>query len=114
MPTRDEFLKLVSLKEEKAKKESAFRNTMLKQAAVKADYLTKNEHWDFYLSALQAKLDDAVRNKVEWMERAARAFAQDDIKFAQLNFAIYDDRCKTLEEVMGLPNALITAKEHTQ
>ena len=108
---RKDFLTLLDKRKEGEAKVLAFNKELLKQSAVKAQYLTQNEHWDHYLSLLQAKLDEAHLNKLEWMERAASALEPVDIKVAQLNYAIFADRVKTLEECMSLPQTLITTNK---
>lgn len=58
-PNRHEFEKLMTLKAEQGKKLHEAHLSLVKQAAVKVDFVTKNEHWDYYLSLLQPKLDQA-------------------------------------------------------
>ncbi len=113
MPTREEFLKLVAMKEEKAKKEHGASLAIVKQVALKLDYVTKNEHWDYYLELLQAKLDEAKVNEVDWMTKCAIANGADDWHVAQRNYFGWQERTRTLEEVMGLPTSLMNVSKES-
>jgi hypothetical protein len=110
MPERADFLKLLEKKKEGEAKAHAFRQELLKQASVKAEHLTKNEHWDFFLSLMQAKLDEATVASVEWMERCALANTDADWHIAQRAYFEWKSRVQTLEEVMSLPITLTSAK----
>lgn len=90
-----------------AQKEASFlQGQYLKQAAVKADLLTQHDGWDYFLSVLQAKLDEAKAEEFEWMQKSAVALSELDCKIAQLNYAIRRARVEVLEEVMALPGKM--------
>lgn len=107
--TSDEWKRLLAVKEQKARKELHNHSLLLKSAAVKAEHLTKDPNWDHFLGILQPKLDEAMQQKMEWMEKCAHAFGENDIKMAQWNYVLYAERVKVLEEVMSLPATLISA-----
>ena len=111
MIDRKDYLALLDKRKEGEAKVQAFNKELLKQSAVKSQYLTNNEHWDDYLSRLQAKLDEAQVERLGWMEKSACALTEVDVKVAQLNFAIFNERVRCLEECMSLPQTLISANK---
>lgn len=114
MIDKNEFLKLQELKRVKEEKVKVLNGALLKQAALKMEYVTKNEHWDFYLQHLQAKLEEANLGKLEWLERCGLANAESDWHQAQRQYLVFADRVKTLEEVMSLPATLLQASQSVQ
>lgn len=91
---------------ERERQAALMQEQYLKQAAVKADLLMQHEGWDFFLSVLQAKLNEAKAEQFAWMEKAACALMDHDIKYAQMNHAIYRDRVALLEELIALPSKM--------
>ena len=106
-PDRKDFLAHIQKKEEKAAEFKAFQAEALRQATVKAQHLTSDEKWDYFLSLLQARLEEATNQKIEWMEKCSIALADTDVKVAQINFAVWNERARLLDEIMNLPKAII-------
>jgi hypothetical protein len=82
------------------------QSVQIRQAKVKADLLTQHEGWDFFLSMLQAKAEEAKNEEFEWMQKSAVALSELDCKIAQLNYAIRRARVELLEEIMAIPSTL--------
>ena len=111
-PNRHEFEKLMTLKAEQGKKLHEAHLSLVKQAAVKVDFVTKNEHWDYYLSLLQPKLDQARSEELQWLANTAEAHKAEDFHVAQRNYFSWRSKREALEEVMELPAKLL-ATSHT-
>jgi len=110
-PNRHEFEKLMTLKAEQGKKLHEAHLSLVKQAAVKAAFVTKNEHWDYYLSLLQPKLDQARSEELQWLANSAEANEPRDWHIAQRNYFSWKSRRETLEEAMELPSKLLAASQ---
>ena len=110
-PNRHEFEKLMTLKAEQGKKLHETHLSMVKQAALKKDYVTKHEHWDYYLRLLQPKLDQARSEELQWLANSAEANEARDWHIAQRNYFSWKSRRETLEEAMGLPGKLLAASQ---
>ncbi len=108
---RSDFLKLMEKQREREQKSHQATHTLLKQAALKVDHVTKNEHWDYFLELLQAKLDEATLAKMEWLERCGMANEATDWHQAQRQYMAFSERVRTLEEVMSLPVTLMNAAQ---
>ncbi|MBK7421591.1 MAG: hypothetical protein IPJ44_20820 [Nitrospira sp.] len=110
-PNRHEFEKLMTLKAEQGKKLHEAHLSLVKQAALKVDYVTKHEHWDYYLSLLQPKLDQARSEELQWLANSAEANEARDWHIAQRNYFSWKSRRETLEEAMELPGKLLAASQ---
>ena len=110
-PSRPEFERLMTLKAEQGKKLHDAHLSLVKQAAVKVDFVTKNEHWDYYLSLLQPKLDQARSEELQWLANSAEANEPRDWHIAQRNYFSWKSRRETLEEAMELPSKLLAASQ---
>lgn len=78
-------------------------------AALSAEKLTGDPHWDRYLMRLQALLEECTTARDSWRERCTGALTETDIRVAQWNFHACDARAKTLTEVMAIPKELMEA-----
>jgi len=105
-PTLKDFTARLEEKREEERQRMAASVTQARQAAVKADLLMQHEGWDYFLSVLQAKLEEAKQNEVEWMQRAAQAILDQDRTMAQINYFIWKERVTLLEEVIMLPSQM--------
>ena len=110
-PSRPEFERLMVLKQEQGKKLHEAHLALVKQAALKVDYVTKNEHWDYYLSLLQPKLDQARTEELQWLANTAEAHKAEDFHVAQRNYFSWRSKREALEEVMELPTKLLAASQ---
>lgn len=113
MPTRDEVTKLYALREEQGKKAQAANLALVRQAALKIDYVTKDEHWDYFLSILQTRLNEARDNEIDWTQKCAVANSESDWHIAQRNYFGWMERRKAIEEVMVLPRDLMSVTKET-
>jgi hypothetical protein len=110
-PSRPEFERLMSLKQEQGRKQHEAVLSLVKQAAVKTEFVTKHEHWDYYLSLLQPKLDQARSEELQWLQNTAEAHEAKDWHIAQRNYFSWKSRRETLEEAMELPAKLLAASQ---
>lgn len=110
-PNRHEFEQLMSLKEKQDRKQHEAVLSLVKQAAIKVEFITKNEHWDYYLSLLQAKLDQARSEELQWLANAAEANEPRDWHIAQRNYFSWKATRETLEHAMGLPAKLLASSQ---
>ena len=99
-PSKPEFERLMALKAEQGRTLQEAHLSLVKQAAVKVDFVTKNEHWDYYLSLLQPKLDQARSEELQWLANSAEANEPRDWHIAQRNYFSWKSRRETLEEAM--------------
>lgn len=99
----------MSLKEKQDRKQHEAVLSLVKQAAIKVEFITKNEHWDYYLSLLQVKLDQARSEELQWLANAAEANEPRDWHIAQRNYFSWKATRETLEHAMGLPAKLLAA-----
>ena len=110
-PSKPEFERLMALKQEQGRKQHEAHLALVKQAALKVDYVTKDEHWNYFLSLLQPKLDQARSEEVQWLQNAADAHEPKDWHIAQRNYFSWKSRRESLEEVMELPAKLLAASQ---
>lgn len=80
----------------------------LKQAAVDAVLLTGHPGWDKYLQQLQVMLEQAQDELKEWQVKFSGAYSDHDLRLAQRQAAIYEDRILTLKWCMTLPKEIIS------
>jgi hypothetical protein len=105
-PSVRDFTARLEAKREAERQRQMEQAAYMKQAVVKADLLMQHEGWDFFLSVLQAKLEEAKAEQLDWMEKSAVALSELDCKIAQLNYAIRRARVELLEEVMRIPSTM--------
>lgn len=76
---------------------------MIKTAAVSFEHLTNTEHWDRFLSYLQAMLEEAKKESRYYMDLALNSDGGAQTH-AQRMYHRADANVKLLETIMGLPN----------
>lgn len=79
-----------------------------RQAAVHADKLTGDSHWDHYLTRLQPLLDDAVKQVGLSMEAAVTAVDPQEIDRARLNHAFNKGLVAAFQTAIDLPQQLMS------
>ena len=92
---------------EKASEVHAVNLELLKVAAVKATDLTGHPGWDRFLEQLQAMLDDAEMQVVNWTDHCVRAMQTDDMREAQRQVAASVAQVVLLKQIMSLPNEIL-------
>lgn len=103
-PTRSEVLSFQKRVERQAQD---INLELLKTATVRAVELTGHPGWDQFLAQLQAMLDQAERELVQWTENCVNAMKEDDMRFAQRNVTAYQVQVKLLKTIMALPQNVI-------
>ena len=74
--------------------------------------MTKNEHWDYYLSLLQPKLDQARSEELQWLANSAEANEPRDWHIAQRNYFSWKSRRETLRRRWNFhPNCWLLARQ---
>ena len=81
----------------------------IRSAALSAEKLLGDPHWDRYLMKCQALLNEATAARTDWMVKCTRAVSENDRIVAQWNYHACDARVTTLTEVMGIPKELMDA-----
>lgn len=80
---------------------------MIKTAAVSFDHLTGDEHWDRYLSMVQAKLDIAKQERDRWLLVCGNEQSADALRGAQMMYHSFQGSVRALEELVLLPSQLV-------
>ncbi len=80
----------------------------LTQAAIKAQYLTNDENWNFFLSLLQSVIEvtEAELREVERKIGDPTIVDTNDIMRLKIASAILRERATTLKDVIGLPQSI--------
>ncbi len=88
----------------------------VQRAALEASHVTGDDHWDFFLSALQARVEgltsqrDIARNTLENSDN----FLPADLINEKLAVRLYGVQIELLEWVMDLPNTLMEQGEQSK
>lgn len=82
---------------------------VIERAGLQARSLTGTEHWDFFLSVLQPKVEETEVFLTNAKEQLADPRVVDENHMRQLKLAavIYAERLNILREVMELPKRII-------
>ncbi len=106
LPNRDEYIE--SLNKRKPNGET-HHFEMIKQAAVKAEFLTGMDHWDTFLSYLQVVLEASEGHKLDALEMLGHPNNVDHSTMlrAKIALAECESRIGILRAVMSLPKDLI-------
>lgn len=114
--SRDEWADRVEAK--KAERDAAHRPQldMLRQAAVGAELLTGNEHWDRYLSYLQAAVEETERQRegFQAIVNDAKTVDHGQLLVAKLAMAECRARIEAWKVAMSLPRDLIAMGEQAK
>lgn len=111
-PTRKDFDMRVMRLQEQVARTRAVDLSLLHSAAVKAEQLTGHAAWDSYLQQIQARIENTEAELTAWDERMKRAFNEQDMRLAQINWHAAKARLDTLQEVIDLPhNVMQTARK---
>lgn len=92
---------------ERTSEDRAVNLDLLKVAAVKASDLTGHPGWDRFLESLQALLQEAEAQVVNWTDRCVRARQTDDMREAQRQVAASVAQVVLLKQIMALPNEIL-------
>lgn len=104
-PTRQEFLHLVQQESLGRPYQTSVDTAlgMIKTAAVSFEHLTNDPNWDRFLSYVQAKLDEAKKEREQWLSHCGHVGEEASLRHSQMQYNRFDAVVKVLEEVMGLP-----------
>jgi hypothetical protein len=114
---REDFEKVSEMTRMPAKDDTS-RLRAIQQQAVHADQLTGDPSWDKYLSYVQAQIDQAKKNRADFMGRLAspQMVNADQISLVRNSIIRLDQMIATLEWAIALPNQIKrlgeVAKEH--
>jgi hypothetical protein len=88
----------------------------IQRAAVEASLVTGDDHWDFFLSTLQAKLDGfiAQRDIARALLENSDNFSTADLINEKLAVRLYGIQIDLLKWVMELPNELMEQGEQAK
>lgn len=92
---------------EKTGEHHAINLELLKVAAVKTSELTGHPAWDHFLESLQALLDEAEMQVVNWTDACVRAMDTDEMRHAQRQVAASVAQVVLLKHIMALPNEIL-------
>ena len=87
---------------------------MLKTAAVSFDHLTNDPHWDRFLSLLQAKYEDAKKERDRWKELMTLSFSDSGLREAQCAYHGFRAQVELLEYILGLPHEIRNSYEENK
>lgn len=111
-PTREQYDEQMKRMQAQVTRTRAVDLSLLHSAAVRAERLTGDEHWDAYLRQLQARLDLATKERETWSERMKTAWGEADMRIAQVNWHLWNSRVDTLNEIMELPKNVLETYRH--
>ena len=85
---------------------------MISQAAVKAELLTGQQHWDYFLSLIEGAIE-VTQNHKEAFERLVMdpATSDEDVKKLRINAFLCAERIMAWRAVMTMPKELIEQGE---
>lgn len=113
LPDRDEYLKARTQNDAAFKSEDLLtRLGTLRRAAVAAELLTGNPHWDEFLSHIQAAIEETERQREGFREWLDDPTIVDDNEVRRYRNAILacNERIGAWKTVMSLPRELIEKK----
>lgn len=89
---------------------------LLVQAAVKAELLTGDPHWDTFLTYLQGAIETAQEHLTVWQQRLADPDVVDDVEMRRIKIELIRCRERILawEAVKSLPRDLMTLGEEAK
>jgi hypothetical protein len=105
-PKPYDFTAYLEKKREQERQAVAAQQLQMRQAKVKADLLMQHEGWDYFLSVLQDRVDQARQQEMEWAVKCAQAILDQDMIFAKQNYNIWKSRAETLDEIMAIPSQM--------
>lgn len=112
-PEREDFQKLVQKKRQQRVRENRTELRVLAQARVPVSALTKSTEWDYFLSLLQAKIEelDTALNTFQQSQITDLDFSHAELaqrKAIAMRFAVQRD---TLRVVLDLPKQILEIGE---
>ncbi len=109
LPDRDEFKKLQENRKAQKANGANREMKMIRQAAVRAEFLTGHPHWDIFLSYLQSALDGFEEQMKSIQDVLIRPDNVDHNSILQAKMALAEckGRVDILNEIMMLPKDLI-------
>lgn len=108
-PTLDEWMGYIRAQRERSNGKVAPDNFHLAaQAAVLAENLTGDEHWDYFLQCLQGALEASQSDETMLLERLASEHSVDHDTIMRLKLALMDARAtiRTLKWTIALPHEI--------
>ena len=107
--TTFDFQTYKKIAEENKAKPSGQVNQMFRQAAVSAELLTSDPHWDYFLSIIQEDInqtEELVKSLQEQLT-SATIVNHDDIIKLKIGIAQFEARISVLRQMQEVPKTII-------
>lgn len=92
------------------------RLEMLQQAAVKAEHLTGNEHWDWFLSYIQDAIETTEKHRTAFQSAMAdpKTVSHESLLEAKIGIAECNSRIEAWKSAMELPKDFMEMGEQAK